>query len=237
MLKLRKKAFAFQKSGIKYFTFLPFLALLLMLVCASASFGKTLFEEDFEKGIDEDVWNPHETWEVVDGVLDWTAPEAWSVGYTVKNDFTNFFMFADIKIGTNAAFAVRVQDDQNYYMFQYDIAWDPNLTFWHRFINGNVEVEELPVEISPEVDKWYRWKLIAEGYHFELYIGESDEELELAGTWDDEGETFDSGAIGFWQYGGETFYDNVLVTDLKGAAVVNKRNGLATLWGKIKSRY
>ena len=207
-----------------------------MLVCASASFGKTLFEEDFEKGIDEDVWNPHETWEVVDGALDWVAPAARCVGYTVRDDFTDFFIFADIKIGTNAAFAVRVQDDGSFYMFQHDHLDKPDCIWWHTFSHGDYVVDTIPAEIQLEAGKWYQWKLIAEGYHFELYLAELGKELELAGTWDDKEKTFDSGAIGFWQHGGETLYDNVLVTDLKGAAV-DYKDSLPTTWGKIKSGY
>lgn len=227
------------KSRRKSLTFLPFLASLLMLVCASASVGKTLFEEDFDKGIDKKVWNPHENWKVVDGALDWVAPNAWSVGYTVRDDFTDFFMFSDVKIGTNAAFIVRVKDDKSYYMFQYDLTGDPNVIWWHTFSpklpNGYV-VDNLPAEIVPKTGKWYHWKLIAQGYHFELYLAELGKELELAGKWDDKEKTFDGGAIGFWQYGGETLYDNVLVTDLKGAAV-DYKDRLPTTWGKIKSRY
>jgi len=222
--------------------FLPFLALLLMLVCASASVGKTLFEEDFEKGIDENVWNAHESWKVVDGVLDFATASGWNIGYTVKDDFTDFFMFADVKEvsdGATAGFAVRVQDDQNYYMFQYSFREDPNVLWWHIFKDGNLlSVDQTPIEIQPlEPDEWYRWKLIAKGYHFELYMDKSDKELKLAGTWDDKNETFDSGAIGFWEDGGEHGqYDNVLVTDLMGAAV-DYKDSLPTTWGVVKDRY
>ena len=226
------------KSSRKTFSFLPFLAFSLMLICASASFSAVLFEEDFEEGIDENVWNPHEAWEEADGVLDWVAPGAFCLGYTVRDDFTDFFMFADVNVGNDVAFAVRVQDDQNYYMFQYDLGTNPNSFWWCIYSNGDFAlIEELPAQISPELGKWYQMQLIAEGHHFEVYLGELGQELELSGTWDDEAETFDSGSIGFWQYVGENLYDNILVTDLAGAAVVSKNGGLPTTWGNIKSRY
>jgi len=221
--------------------FLPFFAFLLMLVCASASVGKTLFEEDFEKGIDKDVWNAHESWKVVDGVLDFATASGWNLGYTVKDDFTDFIMFADVKEcsdGATAGFAIRVQDDQNYYMFQHSFREDPNVLWWHIFKDGNFTVEQTPIKTQPpEPDEWYRWKLIAKGYHFELYIGKSDKDLKLTGTWDDKNKTFDRGAIGFWEDGGEHGqYDNVLVTDLEGAAV-DYKDSLPTIWGRIKNGY
>ena len=220
-----------------FLIFLPFLAFLLMLICAPASFSKVLFEEDFEEGIDEDVWNPHATWEVADGVLDWTV-SAFSVGYTVRDDFTDFFMFVDCK--ESASLAFRVQDDMEFYMVQY---WEDEL-WWHIFSGGNVLIDanipvETPFKETPEggLDGWFRYKLIAEGYHFELYLAELGEELELAGTWDDETEAHESGAIGFWEGGTDHgLYDNLLVTDLEGAAV-DYRDSFSTTWGNIKSRY
>ena len=49
--------------------------------------GEILFEEDFESGLDENVWIPAGTWKIIDGTLD---IEGGGEGFTVRNDFTDF---------------------------------------------------------------------------------------------------------------------------------------------------
>ena len=58
MARSRKKVFAFQ----------AFLFSVSMLATASVCSGKgeILFEEDFEAGIDENVWIPAGTWQIID---------------------------------------------------------------------------------------------------------------------------------------------------------------------------
>ena len=221
----------------------PGLALLLsalMLATVSICFGagKILFEEDFEAGeIDENVWIPANTWQVVDGVLDANGGES---GYTVQNDFADFEFSADFLIvaGYNG-FVMRVQDQGNLFMHQVG-AGDANI-WWHSKADGvwapePREIENAPI---PELDVWYRMKFIVEGNKMTCLMAERGEEFDeakhLVGTW--ENDLYKSGAIGFRESGGEhSQYDNVLVTTIGYTEAVSPEGHLSTTWGSIKLR-
>jgi len=231
MIRSRNKAFAFQ----------AFLFSVLMLATASVCFsaGKILFEEDFEAGeIDENVWIPSGTWQIIDGVLD---VDGGDEGYTIRNDFTDYEFSADFVIvaGYNA-FLMRVQDAGNLYGHMVG-ADDPNM-WWHSK-EGDVWAPEMrPIEnaVTPELDVWYRMKFIVQGNKMTCLMAERDEELDpvkhLVGTW--EHDAFASGAIGFRESGGEhSQYDNVLVTTIGYTEAVRPEHSLLTAWGNIRKAY
>jgi len=231
MAKSKEKAFAFQ----------AFLFSVLMLANISVCFGagEILFEEDFEAGeIDENVWVPADTWQVIDGVLDIAGGED---GYTVRNDFADFEFSADFIIvaGYNG-FVMRAQDHGNLYYHGVGVN-DPQI-WWHSKTGGVWAPEPKPIENAPipELDVWYRMKFIVEGSKFTCLMGELGEELNeedhLVGTW--ENDLYEEGAIGFRESGGEhSQYDNVLVTTIGYAEAVSPAGHLSTTWGKIRSGY
>ena len=228
------------KSRREAFIFLPFLAFLLMLATVSVCFGagKILFEEDFEAGIDENVWIPAASWQIIDGVLDANGGED---GYTVQNDFTDFEFSADFKIvaGYNG-FVMRAQDHSNFYMHQVGVG--DGTIWWAWKFGGEWGWIQEPIEpdFVPEQDAWYRMKFIVQGNQFTCLMGELGEELNeadhLVGTWKDD--EFKEGAIGFRESGGEhTQYDNVLVTTIGYTEAVSPEGHLSTTWGDVKKTY
>ena len=231
MTRLRKKAFAFQAF------FFSVLMLATVSVCLGA--GEILFEEDFEAGIDKNVWIPADTWQIIDGTLDIDGGDE---GYTVRNDFTDFEFSADFVIvaGYNA-FIMRVQDAGN--LYGHMVGDNDPLVWWHSKAGGVWAPEPRPIENAsvPKLNVWYRMKFIVEGSKFTCLMGERGEELNevdhLVGTW--KHDAFDSGAIGFRESGGEHCqYDNVLVTTIGFEPfAVGPEDNLSTTWGDVKKIY
>ena len=228
-------------SRKRVFVFQAFLFSVLMLATAPVCFGegKILFEEDWETGeIDENVWVPADTWQIMDGVLDANGGES---GYTVQNDFTDFEYSADFLIvaGYNG-FVMRVQDQGNLFMHQIG-AGDPSI-WWHSKAGGVWAPEMRAIEKAPipELDVWYRMKFIVEGNKTTCLMAilgeEFDEAKHLVGTW--ENDLYASGAIGFRESGGEhSQYDNILVTTIGYTEAVSPEGHLSTTWGNIKKTY
>jgi len=72
----------------------------LMLVFASVCFGQIIFQEDWESGvIDENIWIPGPEWKIVDGMLEAGGGEGEDAGFSVQNDFTDFELSIDARIG------------------------------------------------------------------------------------------------------------------------------------------
>ena len=213
-------------------------ALMLIITSVCLGAGEILFQEDFEaEDFDEDKWIPDETWSIVDGVLDIANDSGgWPVGYTVKNDFTDFEFSADFKMsgGTCSSFVLRAQNDTEYNMVQFCRPND-NTVWWHTFAGGDYIVDQIPIEsdLIPEAEVWYSVKFVVEGDLFTLYAGERGEELELANSW--QNDSYASGSIGFWTCCGEHIqYDNVLVTTIGFSLSVSPECALSTTWGSMK---
>jgi len=212
----------------------------LMLVSASVCFGEILFQEDWESGvIDENIWIPAPSWQIIDGVLDAAGGES---GSTVQNDFTDFEFSVDAMIVAEyIGFVMRVQDQDNMFMHQMG-AGDPNIWF-HSKVGGAWSPEQVPIEsgLAPETDVWYRVKFIVEGNQTTCLMGERGIELNevdhLVGTW--ENDSFASGAIGFRHWGDEHGqYDNILVTTIGfEPSAVTPGHKLSTAWGSIKKAH
>ena len=81
------------KDSTWWVLFFSVLTLTTTSVCWGA--GEILFEEDFESGLDENVWIPAGTWKIMEGTLD---IEGGGEGFTVRNDFTDFEFSADFLI-------------------------------------------------------------------------------------------------------------------------------------------
>ena len=212
----------------------------LMLVSVSVCFGDILFQEDWESGvIDENIWIPATSWQIIDGVLDATGGET---GFTVQNDFADFEFSVDVKIVAEyIGFVMRAQDQDNMFMHQMG-AGDPDM-WWHSKIGGAWAAEQIPIEsgLALELDVWYRIKFIVEGGQTTCLMAELGTELNeadhLMGIW--ENDTFASGAIGFRHWGSEQGqYDNILVTTIGyEPSAVTPGHKLSTTWGSIKKAH
>ena len=221
------------KDSTWWVLFFSVLTLTTTSVCWGA--GEILFEEDFEAGLDENVWIPAGTWKIIDGTLD---IEGGGEGFTVRNDFTDFEFSADFLIvaGYNA-FLMRVQDAGN--LYGHMVGADDPIMWWHSKVGGEWAPVEKKIEKAPipKLDVWYRMKFIVEGRKFTCLMAKRGEEFDeakhLVGTW--EHKAFKKGAIGFRESGTEhSRYDNALVTTIGYTMGVSPVAHLTTKWGKIK---
>ena len=162
------------KDSTWWVLFFSVLTLTTTSVCWGA--GEILFEEDFESGLDENVWIPAGTWKIIDGTLD---IEGGGEGFTVRNDFTDFEFSADFLIvaGYNA-FLMRVQDAGN--LYGHMVGADDPIMWWHSKEGDEWTPVEKPIEKAPipKLNVWYRMKFIAEGSQFTCLMAERGEELD-----------------------------------------------------------
>ena len=226
----------------------PGLALLLfalMLATVSVCFGegqgRILFEEDFRGNIiDEKVWVPGPNWKITDGVLETGGGgDDEDIGFTVRNDFTDFEFSVDFNmIAVYAIFVMRAIDIDNLYIHRIDagvgeILWQYTLAANWTF--GDPKPFEKAPE--PESDVWYRIKFIVEGKKFTCLMAELGEELNetdhLVGVWENNAFADRIGSIGF--AGERAQFDNALVTTIGYVEPVSPGGRLLTVWGKIKS--
>jgi len=236
------------KSGVivmvklKAFPGLALLLSALMLTEVSVCFGKgeILFKEDFRADqIDERVWVPGPTWEIVDEVLK-TGAGGKDIGFTVRNDFTDFEFSADFNIIAGCGiFVMRAKDHKNYYMHRINAGVGEIL--WQYLIAANWPfADPKPIEsgLVPESEVWYRIKFIVEGKKFTCLMAkrgaELNEKKHLVGVWENNAFADRIGAIGF---DGDSRYDNVLVTTIGYTQAVSPEGHLSTTWGKIRSGY
>ena len=230
---------------LKIFPGLVLLLSALMLATVSVCFGKgqgrILFEEDFKaKQIDENIWVPGPTWEIVDGVLE-TRAGGEDIGFTVRDDFTDFEFSVDFNIIAEfgyGIFVIRAQGHDNLYMHRID----PGVSEirWQYLLAANwAFADPKPIEsgLTPESEVWYRIKFIVEGKKFTCLMAELGEELNekdhLVGVWENNAFADRIGSIGF--AGERAQYDNVLVTTIGYVEPVSPEGHLLAAWGKIKS--
>ena len=217
---------------------LPVLILAIVSVCFGKGQGQILFKEDFRaEQIDENVWIPGPDWEIVDGVLETGGVEE-DIGFTVRDDFTDFEFSVDFNIlAIYGVFVMRAKDHDNYYMHRIEAG--VNNIQWRYLVAANWAFgDPKPIEsdLEPESGVWYRIKFIVEGTKFTCLMAERGVELNeaehLVGVWENNAFADRIGAIGF---AGDSQYDNVLVTTIGYVEPVSPEGHLLTAWGKIKS--
>lgn len=246
---------------IRTITTISAIFVVLVLFCASTSFAKILFQEDWESGsIDASKWKARAQWKVTPSgnviglgknVIDIDGGEA---GITVKNDFKDFIYEADFQaLGSKiTGFVFRAQDDaNNFYMHQISAdgsAHTPNNMRWHWKVGGAWNVDAIPFTKGDKVlpSKWYHARFILQGFNFKVFVIEKENhgkgEMRQIGDWTDTKKggsgNFATGAIGFRSSGGEKMqFDNVIIaetlTDISVA--VEPKGKLASAWGSLKA--
>lgn len=133
--------------------------------------------------------------------------EGYCVGVTRRADFGDFAITADVRIvGAAVGLVLRAGDPGQYYMFQFDLAHNPSVVWFHTFTpsaDGGYRVELVPSAIVPQAGGWHRMSVVARGYRFKVLLGEPDGPLRHCASWEDSWHTYRQGAVGVWEHGGE----------------------------------
>ena len=134
--------------------------------------------------------------------------EGFCLGTTRRADFGDFSLAADVRIVRAAiGLVLRAVSATQYYMVQFDLANNPGVVWFHTFAPGVDEgyrLELVPSLAVPRTGAWHRMRVDVRGAGFDVYLGESEETLQHCASWKDSHETYRRGAVGVWEYGGES---------------------------------
>jgi hypothetical protein len=143
------------------------------------------------------------------GVLTF-APDAHRgvcVARTREAGFRDFILTADVRIVRFAvAVVVRAIGPDQYYMIQFDLANDPSVVWFHTFTptaTNKYRLGRIPSAHVPREGEWHRMRVVANGPRFDVFLGDIGGPLLPCASWTDALNTFDEGAVGVWQHGGE----------------------------------
>ena len=170
----------------------------------------TLFEEPFDDQtkLTRD-WVTCPGMEVRNGVLAF-APgpdEGFCVGVTRQDSFHDFSVVVDIRIVSRAVgLVLRAVALDQYYMVQFDIANDPSVVWFHTFTpaaKNGYRLDLVPSALVPQIGVWHRMKVVANDNAFDVFLGEPGRSLHHCASWRDRLRTFQHGAVGVWEHGGE----------------------------------
>lgn len=131
---------------------------------------------------------------------------------TLRQNFSDFVLTVDLRIICHlAGIIVRWNSPREYYMVQVGIPWGDQAAGkvggWHAFspIHGGMDRENMMRGTRLIENKWYRFRLKAEGFHFKLSVHALNDNNSTGQTmidaleWEDTDKLFTSGAIGFWE--------------------------------------
>ncbi len=154
------------------------------------------------------------------GVLDFSPSrsEGFCAAVTRRRDFGDLSLAVDVRIVRAAAGVVlRAAGPDRYYMIQFDLANDPSIVWFHTFtpdLEDGYRLARVPAAHVPEPGSWHRLSVLARGDLFEVSLGKIDGPLRHCASWRDPEHTYEQGAIGFWEHGGEAAqYRNLCVRD------------------------
>jgi hypothetical protein len=133
--------------------------------------------------------------------------EGCCVGMTLRTDFRDFSITADVRIVCGAVgLVVRAVGPGQYYMVQFDLPNNPSVVWFHTFepsADEGYRVELVPSALVPRAGVWHRMRVVVRGDAFEVFLGEPDGPLLHRASWEDSRQTYRQGAVGFWEHGGE----------------------------------
>ena len=224
---------------------LPVIVLLLTFLNSAIS-AKILFEDDFEGNDFDDKWVVVVgNWEVkkVDGntvaAHDVLGPgsETILIRDMIFDDFIAEVRMRHVSDNAGAQIYWATNEGPENasgegYLFGENASGDT--IRWYRVTGGSPELQdEIPnIDIAP--DTWTWFKVRVEGSHAEMWYKREGKDNDYILAFDvDDLDEYDKGAIATW-VGNEVLIDDVLVTDLQGAAV-EPIDGLVSTWGRIKS--
>ena len=164
---------------------------------------------------------------VKNGVLTFSPGRdaGFCVGLTRRTDFRDFSMTADVRIVRAAVgLVLRASSPDHYYMVQFDLANNPSVVWFHTFIpsaNEGYRLELVPSTLVPRAGVWHRMRVVVRDAAFEVLLGEPGGPLQRCASWRDSWQTYQRGAVGVWEHGGEAGeYRALRVEDLPSGDAV-----------------
>ena len=168
-------------------------------------------------------WIPGPGMSVRHGVLEFSPDhrQGYCVGLTQRRDFRDFSLTIDVRIVRAAVgIALRAVAPGQYYMVQFDLKNDPSIVWFHTFtpsVDEGYRLERVQSAQTPRTGEWQRMRVLARGDAFQVFLGEMDGPLQHCASWRDPDRTYQEGAVGLWEHGGEAGeYRNLLVETLVG---------------------
>jgi len=149
-------------------------------------------------------------------------------------NWEDYTVEARIKVTDNsyAGLIFRTKSELEYHIFYMNVG--SNVIEWWEHTEPNPDsrsnhFKHAPVENTIELNKWYTFKIIAEGDNFEFYI---DDVLQEKGSDD----TYPNGKVGMWAWDTKARFDDVKVTGEGIQSLSVLRIGkLTTTWSQIKN--
>lgn len=128
-------------------------------------------------------------------------------GVTRRKDFGDFSLTVDVRIVHAAVgLVLRAGSPDRYYMIQFDLANNPSVVWFHTFTpeaREGYHLEVVPSLVVPRAGSWYQMRIVARGATFAVSLGGPGGALQHCASWRDPNETYQRGAIGVWEHGGE----------------------------------
>jgi ankyrin repeat protein len=143
------------------------------------------------------------------GVLSFApdAAEGFCAAMTRRKDFRDFALTVDVRIVSGAiGLVLRATAPDRYYMIQFDVANGPSVVWFHTFTpdaDRGYRLERVRSRRVPVAGVWQRMRVVARGNRFEVFLGDLDGPLRFCALWEDSKRSYEQGAIGFWEHGGE----------------------------------
>jgi hypothetical protein len=91
-------------------------------------------------------------------------------------------------------------------MVQFDLANNPSVLWFHTFTpsaEDGYRLELVSSAIVPRAGVWHEMRVIVRGGAFEVFLGEPGHSLYRCASWQDPHQTYQHGAVGVWEHGGE----------------------------------
>jgi hypothetical protein len=144
-----------------------------------------------------------------EGVLTFApdSHEGVCVARTRQAGFRDFVLTAEVRIIRSAvALVVRAIGPDQYYMIQFDLANDPSVVWFHTFTptaENGYRLALVPSAHVPREGEWHRMRIVANRSRFDVLLGDIGGPLLPCASWTDALNTFEDGAVGLWEHGGE----------------------------------
>ena len=133
--------------------------------------------------------------------------EGYCAGVTRQHDFGDFCITADVRIVSGTVgLVLRAVAPGQYYMVQFDLANNPSVVWFHTFspsADRGYRLEKVRSALAPRAGDWYRMRVVVHGNTFDVFLGEPGSTLQPCASWQDREHTYQQGAVGVWEHGGE----------------------------------
>jgi hypothetical protein len=213
----------------------------IVLMIVSSTWAGT-FVENFDDG-NFDGWEIYgggiagAEWRIENGVAIGKAARDWNTGLIFgEDDWRNYSIECDVKMVQkltdlpSVGLGLRTTDNDVVWCF-YSVIWESAL-IWTWINNNGAKQSDLKA-FDLELDRWYRFKAVADEDDFEFYI-----DGDLMATLSDP--RLSTGGSYINVAGSVAHFDNVVITgdDVpdNASSAVSSSGKLAASWGQLRSR-